>query len=180
MGAREEVEMAWARSTSVPRRAVVGAAAVLVLVAGAAPLRSDATAARDPRRDEVQALGWLAGRWVGQAGGVAMEEQWTPRGGVLLGVHSDVKDERLVSWEFLRIATTQDGTFYFASPRSAPPVAFRLKEAGGRRVVFENLAHDFPQRILYWLDGAGDLHARIEGPRGNEIAAEEWVWKKAP
>ncbi len=30
------------------------------------------------------------------------------------------------------------------------------------RVVFENTAHDFPQRIIYWKDG-NDLRARIEG-----------------
>jgi hypothetical protein len=121
----------------------------------------------------------MEGRWLGEKDGVGMEERWTgPRGGALLGVHSDVKAGRLVSWEFLRIDTTPEGTFYFASPRSAPPTPFKLVELGERRVVFENEAHDFPRRILYWLDAAGALHARIEGPRGGETVSEEWVWTK--
>jgi hypothetical protein len=129
---------------------------------------------------EVDKLGFLEGRWVGEKDGVAMEEQWTgAAGGTLLGVHKDVKGGRLVSWEFIRIGTTPEGTFYFASPRSAPPTPFKLVEVGANRAVFENKAHDFPQRILYWLDDKGALHARIEGPDGGREVSEEWVWTKA-
>jgi hypothetical protein len=138
-------------------------------------------AAETGSADETANLSWLEGRWAGEKDGVASEERWTqPLGGALLGVHSDVKGERLVSWEFLRIATTKDGTFYFASPRSAPPTPFKLVENGDRRVVFENKEHDFPQRISYWLDAAGALHARIEGPQRAQTLSEEWVWTRKP
>ena len=50
---------------------------------------------------------------------------------------------------------------------------------GTKRVVFENRQHDFPQRILYWLDPGGALHARIEGPQGGKTVSEEWVWTRA-
>ena len=129
---------------------------------------------------EVERLGWFEGCWQGESGGVAMEEQWTSvRGGALLGLHRDVKGERMLSFEFMRIQTTREGTFYFASPGSKPPVAFKLRELGERRVVFENLQHDYPQRILYWLDAAGSMHARIEGPQAGQTVSEEWVWTKA-
>jgi hypothetical protein len=82
--------------------------------------------------------------------------------------------------EFLRIGRHEDGIAYFASPRSAPPTPFRLIETGARRVVFENKRHDFPQRILYWLDPDGRLHARIEGTRGGRTLSEEWDWAKTP
>jgi len=90
-----------------------------------------------------------------------------------------VKGGRLLSWEFLRIQATDAGIVYFASPRSAPPTPFKLIEAGEKRAVFENKDHDFPQRILYWVDAKGALHARIEGPQGDKTVAEEWVWTKA-
>jgi hypothetical protein len=124
-------------------------------------------------------LAWMEGRWVGETNGLSMEERWTgPVGGALLGIHSDVKAGRLVSWEFLRIDSTSEGTFYFASPRSAAPTPFKLLELGDKRVVFENKQHDFPQRILYWLDAGGALHARIEGPRGGKTVEMEWVWTR--
>jgi len=129
---------------------------------------------------KVDRLGWLEGRWVGEKDGFSTEELWTaPRGGALLGLHSDVKAGRLVSWEFLRIADPGDGLTYFASPRSAAPTPFKMVENGDRRAVFENRQHDFPQRILYWLDAQGALHARIEGPQEGRTVSEEWVWTKA-
>ena len=144
-----------------------------VALMAAAPLAAQAPVrrGRDPG---------LAGRRLGgEKDGVAMEELWTgPRGGALLGLHRDVKGQRLLSWEFLRIQATDAGIVYFASPRSAPPTAFKLVEAGDKRAVFENKEHDFPQRILYWVDAKGALHARIEGPQGGKTVAEEWAWTR--
>lgn len=130
---------------------------------------------------EAPVLDWLEGRWSGEKDGVTTSELWTaPAAGALLGLHSDVRGGHLVAWEFLRIGTTAEGTFYYASPRSAPPTAFRLVEQGDRRVVFENPEHDFPRRILYWLDAAGALHARIEGPQGERTVSQEWLWTRVP
>ena len=127
----------------------------------------------------VDALGWMQGSWAGEKEGLGMEEVWTaPRGGTMLGLHRDVKGGRVVSWEFLRIAADEQGVVYHASPRSAPPTPFRLVEMGDKRVVFENKANDFPQRILYWIDAAGALHARIEGPQGGKTVSEEWTWSR--
>ena len=124
-------------------------------------------------------LDWLEGSWGGDRGDTAMEEQWTSaRGGALLGMHRDVVAGRMSSFEFLRIETTPQGTFYFASPRSSVPVAFKLVESSTRKAVFENKAHDFPQRVLYWLDATDTLHARIEGRIKGEAVAEEWAWRR--
>jgi hypothetical protein len=130
---------------------------------------------------DVERLAWMEGRWVGEQDGATVEERWTgPIGGALLGIHADVKKGRLAFWEFLRIDTTEEGTFYFASPRSAAPTPFKLVSLEEKRAVFENRQHDFPQRILYWLDEQGRLHARIEGPRGGKTVSSEWVWTKKP
>ena len=137
-------------------------------------------AAEPPPKEGVAGLGWLEGRWEGESGGVSMEEQWTSaRGGALLGLHRDVRGGRMVSFEFLRIDAAPEGVTYFASPRSRPPVPFRLVESGEKIVAFENRQHDFPQRIAYWLDAQGALHARIEGPQGGKTVSEEWTWTKA-
>lgn len=156
------------------RRVLMGAVMIALVAARAG---TPAT----PDTGGVDALSWLEGMWTGEKDGVSMEELWTaPRGHALLGLHRDVKDGRLVSWEFFRIQATESGAAYFASPRSAPPVAFRLVESTAKRVVFENKEHDFPQRILYWLDTEGALHARIEGPQHGTTVSEEWVWTRRP
>lgn len=140
-------------------------------------------AAAVPEPDDAGAagLGWLAGRWSGTNDGTLSEEQWTSaEGGALLGMHKDIRSGRMVSFEFFRIAADADGKIcYFASPGGRPPTPFCLVEQGERRVVFENRAHDFPQRILYWIGDEGALHARIEGPMAGRTVTEEWIWKRA-
>lgn len=128
---------------------------------------------------EIPSLAWLAGTWSGAKDGVSSEEAWTaPGGGAMLGVHRDVRAGRMVGFEFLRIDTDKEGLTYWASPGGRPATPFRLKEAGPRRVVFENPTHDFPQRILYFLGDDGKLNARIEGTANGKPGAEEWSWSR--
>jgi hypothetical protein len=128
---------------------------------------------------DMRSLAWLEGVWIGTQGAVAMEEHWTSAdGGALLGMHRDIKNRRMVSFEFMRIDTTRDGTFFFGSPRGSTPTPFKLLTAGNKDVTFENKEHDFPQRIRYWLDDAGALHASIEGTQNGKVSRQEWAWSR--
>ena len=126
-------------------------------------------------------LAWLAGSWTGVQGGVEMEEYWqAPKGNSMLGLHRDVAKSRTVSFEFLRIEAKPEGVTYWASPGGRPATPFRLVELKGKRVVFENPEHDFPQRIIYWLSSDGALHAKIEGTQDGKSSSAEWTWRRSP
>jgi hypothetical protein len=124
-------------------------------------------------------LSWMSGSWSGTARGIEMEEHWTaPRGDSMIGVHRDVAKGRTASFEFLRIEQQGDQIVYLSMPNGrSPATPFPLKEVSGTRVMFENPTHDFPQRIIYWKDGA-DLRARIEGTMNGKAASEEWRWSR--
>ena len=125
-------------------------------------------------------LSWMVGGWASEEDGSVSEEHWlAPRGGTMLGLHRDVKGGRTVGFEFLRIEERPEGLVYLASPGGRPATAFAAKEVGTHRVVFENKAHDFPQRIVYWRTPTA-LHARIEGKDNGKEAAMEWRWPAAP
>ena len=128
-------------------------------------------------------LAWMEGHWSGTDGSLQMEEIWTSAdGAALVGLHKDVamrgEASRMVSFEFLRIEPGTDTIDYIAQPGGRPPTRFALVHMSPRRVVFANPAHDFPQRILYWLDDAGALHARVEGPKNGKTVGQEWTWTK--
>ena len=125
-------------------------------------------------------LAWLAGAWNGTSRGVEMEEQWTaPKGNSMIGLHRDVGKGRTLSFEFLRIEQQGDAIVYLSMPNGrSPATPFPLKEMTSMRVVFENPTHDFPQRIIYWKDGA-DLRARIEGTQNGKMGSQEWRWSPA-
>ena len=122
-------------------------------------------------------LDWLTGAWGGEKDGVYAEEHWmAPLGGTLVGMHRDVRGGRAISFEFLRIEERQGKAVYLASPRGAAATPFTAVEQSPRRIVFENRAHDFPQRIIYWRDGDA-LHARVEGMVKGAMESEEWRWR---
>ena len=92
-------------------------------------------------------------------------------------MHRDVQDGRAVGCEFFRIQV-QDAITYLTQPGGRPAVPFKMKEMSARRIVFENLGHDFPQRIIYWQTQPGELRARIEGTVNGKLESEEWTWSK--
>jgi hypothetical protein len=152
--------------------------AVAGLVSGRTDAGQDRSVPSAPSAATLDSLAWLAGSWTGStARGVDMEEHWTaPKGNSMVGLHRDVAKGRTVLFEFLRIEQRGDEIVYLSMPNGrSPATPFPLKEVTGTRVVFENPTHDFPQRIIYWKDGA-DLRARIEGTMNGKEGSQEWRW----
>jgi hypothetical protein len=125
---------------------------------------------------------WLAGYWLSCANGQQVSETWSdPRGGVTLGINFTLAGGK-PSWENLRIAPASggQGLSLFASPSGQPPAEFPLatSKSSARKLVFEDLAHDFPQRVIY--ERTGDkLAARIEGMMGGKLEAMDWSFSAA-
>jgi Domain of unknown function (DUF6265) len=150
---------------------------VFGLIAALLSSRARLSYAAPPR--DVAELAWMAGSWQGSDGGLEMEEVWLPpKGGAMVGLHRDVAKGRMVSFEFLRIEQDGEGLVYLAMPKGRPATPFRLIESTKTRAVFSNPAHDFPQRVLYWLTQDGRLHAKIEGTQAGKPASEEWSWSR--
>lgn len=111
---------------------------------------------------------WLAGCWAQSGREAGSVEQWmAPAGGLMLGMARILKNGRVVEFEFMQIRADADGKLSFiAQPQGKPPTEFGLlrhKDGEGAEAVFENAAHDFPQRVIYRREAADRLVARIEG-----------------
>lgn len=118
---------------------------------------------------------WMTGSWSLDADGRHVEEHWTTAsGGMMVGMGKTVAKGK-ATFEFFRIVM-KDGTLaYLAMPQARPETVFRLKTSEESRVVFENLEHDFPQRVIYSRDGE-QLCARIEGLLHGKLESEEWCY----
>jgi Domain of unknown function (DUF6265) len=128
----------------------------------------------------VDALAWMAGSWAGNDGRNDHEEHWTaPRGSTMVGMHRTMRGGRTVEFEFFRIEERDGALVYLSQPGGrSPATPFTARSVEGTRVVFENLAHDFPQRLIYWLDG-DVLGARIEGTVDGKLRSQEWRWARS-
>ncbi len=150
------------------RTVVAGA---VVLLAGAVPGRGQAPALGN--------LAFMAGCWNGEArrGAVTIEEHWTtPTVNVMLGTTRYVAGDSTLSWEFTLVEGGAGGVVMTPYPSGQSPVPFRLVGASDA-AVFENLAHDFPQRIVY-RRVADTLVVRIEADVP-ERRGREWRMTRA-
>lgn len=119
----------------------------------------------------------LTGCWAGDVGALTVYEQWTgAAGGLMLGATRFVRDGVVVDWEFGRIVGDGSGVTLWPYPAGEiSPRGFPLVRAGSR-LVFENLDHDFPVRIIYILDGPERVRIRVEGADGQ---GREWPVARA-
>jgi hypothetical protein len=140
-------------------------AAIAALLAGWSAAHAAATA--DRKDASVATLSWLAGCWESARGERRMEEQWmTPGGGTMLGMSRTVEGGQTIEFEFLQIREERERLVFTARPSGQEEASFASIELSASKVVFENAAHDFPQRIIYRLEPDGSLAARIEGEQG--------------
>jgi hypothetical protein len=113
---------------------------------------------------DISAVSWLAGCWRQESPSRTVDEVWmTPAGDGMLGMSRTVAKGRIVEHEFLQLRVQDGRLVYIAKPSGQAEAAFPAKTVGAKEVVFENLKHDFPQRIIYRLQADGNLTARIEG-----------------
>ena len=132
--------------------------------------------------DPFAGLGWLQGCWVpdpasAEAGSV---ETWTgAAGGTMLGMSRTVKGGRTSEFEFVQIREVEPGKLaYIAQPSGRPPTTFPMARSSDSEFVFENTAHDFPQRVIYRRDGA-KLLARIEGTMKGKLRGIDFPMKRS-
>src|SRR5688572_9632864 len=99
-------------------------------------------------------MSWISGCWQGRQGNAVIEEIWSkPSGGSMLGMGRTVRGNRTVLFEFMQFREDKGGLVFLPQPGGGARVSFPLKDAFGGKATFENLNHDFPQRVIYERKG---------------------------
>ncbi|MBW2454570.1 MAG: metallophosphoesterase [Deltaproteobacteria bacterium] len=149
--------------------------------AAALPRRTTdpAAAAETEHPDASDELAWLLGCWRNIADDTENVERWRAGpAGALDGDSRTTQRGRVVHRETMSIARGPQGLTYTATPSGQTRTTFRAVEVNEERVIFENLDHDYPQRIIYERTTPGRLKARIEGDVGGETKSSEWHWTR--
>ena len=119
-----------------------------------------------PPTVDVARLGWMAGCWEQRSGATITHETWmAPAGGAMVGMSRTVGGAAMRAWEALRIVTDSGRLAYVAQPNGRAPTAFPAVLTSDTLAIFENPAHDFPQRIAYHRVSADSIVARISAVR---------------
>lgn len=142
-----------------PARAVLAVS----LVAGTFATPADVSA----QQHAFETISWWQGCWERtSSGGRRRVERWgAPSDGAMKGGSRSFADSNETAGERLRVTLADGKLVYHAHPSNQPPQSFTATVVAPEEVTFENLAHDFPQRIIYTKRGTDSLLARIEGDR---------------
>jgi len=130
---------------------------------------------------EIGDLNGMAGCWEHKDDSkkLLVSEQWmSPAGTSILGMGRTVKNGKTTGWEFMRIEQREDGLYFVSRPKeNKEDTAFKLISSTLNEVVFENKEHDFPQRIIYKLQGA-KVTGRIEGNNNGKFLGIDFPMDK--
>ena len=127
----------------------------------------------------IDQMAWLTGCWIHVKPNGVVEELWTgPGGGVMLGLGRTVRDGQLREYEFVRIVEADGSLAYVAEPSGQARATFPLKSLTADEAVFEDPAHDFPQRVIYRRLGPDAVTGRIEGQIGGQAKAVDFPYKR--
>ena len=123
-------------------------------------------------------LSWLTGCWEGRNGQAKVEEIWSkPAGKSMIGLGRTTTPARTLSFEFMQFREENGTLVFLPQPGGGAQVRFPLKSIVGETLTFENLAHDFPQRVFYHRKG-NLLLAGIEGTMNNKNSREEFQMRR--
>ena len=121
-------------------------------------------------------LSWLVGCWASDGAESGSGEHWTSVAGKgLLGISNTIRQGKIVESERMEIGYLPDGKLAFtAHPSGQASAVFTLLRITETEAVFENVEHDFPQRVAYAKDGESKLRARIEGTQDGTLRVIEF------
>lgn len=124
-------------------------------------------------------LSWMQGSWrATQPDGAVVSETWlSADGGAMPGVGRTVTAGK-ARIEFMRIDERDGRLGFTAVLPGQPPTTFIANSLKAGEAVFENLAHDFPQRIIYRRQADGSLTASVEGTRNGLAGGIVYPYKR--
>ncbi len=147
-----------------------------LLIAALAALAPTAHAATPA---DVAKLAWMAGSWAetSKSGAVTRETWLPPLDGAMAGAGQTTKPGKPAAFEFATITAEPAGVTFTAHVAGQPATPFVLKPGAEGEAIFENLAHDFPQRVIYRRCGE-DLCAAIEGEQAGKPLRIQWRYQR--
>jgi len=129
----------------------------------------------------ISSVSWLTGCLEMRRGDRVVEEQRMPeRAGTMVGMGRSVGTRGLDDYELTVIQEEGSRLLYVAHPRRQPVATFVASIASADSVVFENPAHDFPQRVGYRRIGADSVLAWIDGTSDGKKQRFEFPYRRVP
>lgn len=120
----------------------------------------------DSQQTNTNQFEWIVGKWQGYTSdSLIIFEDWNKiNASTFSGIGGMIAVNDTVFSERISIFEKENNIYYRADiAENKLPVDFLYNSSIKDSFIFENPAHDFPQRIVYHFDGKNKLHAYVDG-----------------
>lgn len=125
---------------------------------------------------------WLVGEWeINLDRGTAIEIWEKANDSVYAGRSFFISGKDTIPGETVNLEQTGDGLFYIPTVKDqnkGEAVRFTLTSSRDRELIFENPAHDFPQKISYAQISKDSLLAEVSGMIKGKLESEKYQMKR--
>lgn len=133
-------------------------------------------------KDKIKMAEWLIGSWENETDQGILSESWEKTNDSLFhGQSYFIKKKDTLHSESVELSQNGEELIYSPTVKGQNndlPVAFKLTSATAKQLIFENPAHDFPQKITYRMITADSLVAEISGNQQGKPASESYPMKR--
>lgn len=136
------------------------------------------------KQDKLKDLDWIVGNWEMVTPEGTVRESWFKDSDSSMhgmGLFTAPAGDTLYS-ENISLVQSGDTLFYIpavSNQNDGKPVPFKEMKFSADEVIFENKAHDFPQRIVYKRTSDSTMNARVEGMQEGKARAEEFSYTRS-
>ncbi len=123
---------------------------------------------------------WLEGKWEGTSDKMIFFEEWNSLNAyTMIGKGGAISGKDTVFSENIKIEQRGEEVYYIPSVKENDgEVDFKFSGFKKDSIVFENLKHDFPQRIVYFRLPHNKLYACIDGLNAGKYERIEFSYEK--
>ena len=145
-------------------------------------LTSCKNSSSEKKFDKLQKLNWLIGNWEQKLPDGTLKENWSKENdSTFNGDSYFINTKDTVHFESIKLVQTAEQLTYIATvigQNNDEPVAFKLTSDADNTFTFENLAHDYPQKITYKKVSDTNLIASISGKQQGKDSSESYPMEK--
>lgn len=136
----------------------------------------------DNKNDKIKSAIWLLGNWENNSEFGNLTENWTKvNDSTYQGQSYFIKNKDTLHFESISLQQIGENLTYTAKVEGQnknESIPFKLKSITAKQMVFENVKHDYPQKIVYNQITKDSLVAVISGIQEGKPTSEQFAMKK--
>jgi hypothetical protein len=130
-------------------------------------------------KDKIKTAHWLLGQWEAQSGGGTLTEIWKKANdSTYNGQAYFMKGTDTIHNEKILLQQVEDQLSYNTAIKGQnddEPVSFILTDRNETQLLFENIKHNYPQKISYTRISKDSLVTEISGMQSGKLSSEKYI-----